>query len=108
MGELVQELVQVRRRMRRVAVRIRAKTEMLVRLAVLARDRGTEVQEQFKQWEQMARELRKSNRVAFKQLRAEMQRERQMIHRLQMRYRDLIRRKMKEIREQLPKKVPRR
>lgn len=111
MGELVEESVRVRRRMRRTAVRIRAKTAMVRRLAFLARDRGTlppDVLEQFKQWEQKSKELRRKNREAFRQLRAEMRKERRMIRKLQLRYRDFIKRKMKQIRERLPKKVPRR
>jgi hypothetical protein len=105
MGKLVEESVRVRRRMRRVAVRIRAKTDMVERLAVLARSRGTlppDVLERFKQWEQKSRELRRANREAFRQLRAEIRNERRMIRKLQLRYRDFIRRKMKEIRESLP------
>jgi hypothetical protein len=111
MGELVQESVRVRRRMRRVAVRLRAKSAMVRRLTRLARDRGTlppEVLEQFKQWEQKAKELRQNNREAFRQLRAEIRQERRMIRKLQLRYRDFIKRRMKQIREQLPKRVPRR
>lgn len=111
MGELVEESVQVRRRMRRVAVRIRAGTEMAQRLAALSRDRGTlppELLSKFKQWEQKSRELRRENREAFRQLRAEMRNERRMIRKLQLRYRDFIQRKMKQVREQLPQKAPRR
>ena len=111
MGELVEESVQVRRRMRRVAVRIRAKTVMVKRLAILARDRGTlppDVLEKFEKWGQKSKELRKKNREAFRQLRAEMRKERRMIKKLQLRYRDFIKRKMKQIKERLPKKVPRR
>ena len=107
MGELVQELVQVRRRMRRLAVRIRAKTVMVQRLARLAREQG-EVLEQFEQWNQKAKELRRINRKALKQMRAEIRQERRMIRKLQLRYRDFIKRRMKQIREQLPKKAPRR
>ena len=111
MGELVEESVQVRRRMRRAAVRIRARTTMVRRLAAVARERGTlppDVLSRFKQWEQKSKQLRKNNREAFRQLRAEMRKERRMIRKLKLRYRDFIKRKMKQIREQLPKKVPRR
>jgi len=110
MGGLIEQLVQVRRSMRRLAVRIRAKTVMVQRLSGLARDRGwpPEVLENFGEWNKKARELRWNNRKALKQLRAEMRREHRMIRKLQLRYRDLIKRKMRQIREQLPKKVPRR
>jgi len=111
MGELIEQLVQVRRQMRRLAVRIRAKTVMIQRLSRLAREGGTltpEVQKQLGQWKQWAGKHRRLNREALKQLRAEMRQERRMIRKLQMRYRDFIQRKMRQIREQLPKKVPRR
>jgi len=111
MGQLVEESVRVRRRMRRTGVRIQARMAMVKRLVELAKEGGalpSEVVEKFEEWEQKSLDLRLSNREAFKQLRAEIRQEHRMIRKLQLRYRDFIKRRMKQIRERLPKKVPRR